>query len=82
VVKHLFVFEGDGIVRDFQGSFTEFLELDKEMQVRRFHIYIYTYLFIYFFNTYSLYISCVCIYMYIHVCPTCLTRCSDTFNIA
>ena len=26
VAEHLFVFEGDGIVRDFQGSYTEYLQ--------------------------------------------------------
>lgn len=26
VAEHLFVFEGDGVVRDFQGSYTEYLE--------------------------------------------------------
>jgi ABC transport system ATP-binding/permease protein len=25
VARHLFVFEGDGVVRDFLGSFTEYL---------------------------------------------------------
>ncbi|CAM9641767.1 unnamed protein product, partial [Phaeothamnion confervicola] len=29
VAKHLFVFEGDGIVRDFEGSFSEYLDLRK-----------------------------------------------------
>lgn len=54
MVKHLFVFEGDGIVRDFQGSFTEFLELDKEMQVR---------------HVFKMYIS-VCVYIiYVLVRP-------------
>lgn len=27
---HLFVFQGDGIVRDFQGSFSEWLQMEKE----------------------------------------------------
>lgn len=26
VAKHLFLFEGDGVVRDFQGTFTEYLD--------------------------------------------------------
>jgi len=30
VAEHLFVFQGDGIVRDFQGSYTEYLEYRKE----------------------------------------------------
>ena len=30
VSEHLFVFEGDGQVRNFEGSFSDFLEFDKE----------------------------------------------------
>lgn len=30
VADHLFVFQGDGIVRDFQGSYTEYLEYRKQ----------------------------------------------------
>lgn len=26
VAEHLFVFQGDGVVRDFQGSYTDYLE--------------------------------------------------------
>jgi ATP-binding cassette subfamily F protein uup len=31
VAEHLFVFQGDGVVRDFQGSYTEYLEYRKDM---------------------------------------------------
>lgn len=31
VCDHLFVFEGDGIVRDFQGSYTEYLEYRRDV---------------------------------------------------
>ena len=31
VAEHLFVFEGDGVVRDFQGSYTEYLEYRQHM---------------------------------------------------
>lgn len=34
VAEHLFVFEGDGIVRDFQGSYTEYLEYRKESNIQ------------------------------------------------
>lgn len=30
VAEHLFVFEGDGVVRDFQGSYTDYLEYRKD----------------------------------------------------
>jgi len=30
VAEHLFVFEGDGVVRDFQGSYTDYLEYRRE----------------------------------------------------
>lgn len=30
VADHLFVFEGDGDVRNFEGSFSEFLDFDRE----------------------------------------------------
>lgn len=30
VAEHLFVFQGDGVVRDFQGSYTEYLEYRRE----------------------------------------------------
>lgn len=30
VAKHLFLFEGDGVVRDFQGTFTEYLEYRRD----------------------------------------------------
>lgn len=32
VAKHLFLFEGDGVVRDFQGTFTEYLDYRQEMK--------------------------------------------------
>ena len=32
VAEHLFVFQGDGIVRDFQGSYTEYLDFRKDVQ--------------------------------------------------
>lgn len=31
VTEHLFVFEGDGIVRDFQGSYTDYLDYRRDM---------------------------------------------------
>jgi ATP-binding cassette subfamily F protein uup len=31
VAEHLFVFQGDGVVRDFQGSYSEYLEYRKEV---------------------------------------------------
>ena len=31
VAEHLFVFEGDGVVRDFQGSYTEYLEYRQDL---------------------------------------------------
>lgn len=30
VAKHLFLFEGDGVVRDFQGTFSEYLDYRRE----------------------------------------------------
>jgi len=30
VAKHLFIFEGDGVVRDFQGTFSEYLEYRRD----------------------------------------------------
>lgn len=30
LASHLFVFQGDGIVRDFQGTFSDWLEMEKE----------------------------------------------------
>lgn len=30
VAEHLFVFEGDGVVRNFEGIFSEYLDFDKE----------------------------------------------------
>lgn len=30
VAEHLFVFQGDGVVRDFQGSYTDYLEYRQE----------------------------------------------------
>jgi len=32
VTSHLFVFEGDGLVRNFEGSFSEFVEFDKQRE--------------------------------------------------
>lgn len=32
VAEHLFVFEGDGVVRDFQGSYTDYLEYRKDFK--------------------------------------------------
>lgn len=31
VAEHLFVFEGDGVVRDFQGSYTDYLDYRSDM---------------------------------------------------
>ena len=31
VAEHLFVFEGDGIVRDFQGSYTDYLDYREDL---------------------------------------------------
>jgi ATP-binding cassette subfamily F protein uup len=33
VAEHLFVFQGDGVVRDFQGSYTEYLEYRNDVQL-------------------------------------------------
>jgi ATP-binding cassette subfamily F protein uup len=30
VAEHLFVFQGDGVVRDFQGSYTDYLEFRRD----------------------------------------------------
>lgn len=30
VARHLFIFEGDGVVRDFQGTFSEYLEYRRD----------------------------------------------------
>ena len=30
VAKHLFLFEGNGVVRDFQGTFTEYLDYRRD----------------------------------------------------
>lgn len=35
VCEHLFVFEGDGIVRDFQGSYTDYLEYRRDQSLER-----------------------------------------------
>jgi len=32
VTSHLFVFEGDGVVRNFEGSFSDFVEFDKQRE--------------------------------------------------
>jgi ATP-binding cassette subfamily F protein uup len=35
VADHLFVFEGDGVVRDFQGSYTDYLNVRKRNRVMK-----------------------------------------------
>ena len=35
VAEHLFVFEGNGVVRDFQGTYSEYLEYRQELKQRR-----------------------------------------------
>lgn len=30
VAKHLFLFEGDGVVRDFQGKFSDYLDYRRD----------------------------------------------------
>jgi ATP-binding cassette subfamily F protein uup len=35
VTSHLFVFEGDGIVRNFEGSFSDFIQFDKDREKER-----------------------------------------------
>ena len=35
VCEHLFIFEGDGIVRDFQGSYTDYMEYRKDMIISK-----------------------------------------------
>ncbi len=32
VAKHLFVFQGEGVVRDFHGSYTEYLEYRRDQK--------------------------------------------------
>ncbi|CAM9538140.1 unnamed protein product, partial [Chrysoparadoxa australica] len=32
IAQHLFVFEGDGVVRDFEGSFTDYLDIRKQIE--------------------------------------------------
>eukprot|EP01038_Epipyxis_sp_PR26KG_P007928 gene7928-10761_t len=35
VAEHLFVFEGDGIVRDFQGSYSDYLEYRRDVAIQK-----------------------------------------------
>ena len=35
IVEHLFVFEGDGKIRDFNGSYSEYRELQKQLELEK-----------------------------------------------
>lgn len=35
VCEHLFIFEGDGVVRDFQGSYSDYLDYRRSSQIKR-----------------------------------------------